>query len=254
MDKEKVFRLLAQGGDQPQTFSADNDLELARELAAHFSPLSKEKGLFIALEGIEGSGKSTQIKGIEEYFKARNYTVRTSREPGGTDFGEHLRTAITQSKAALHPLAELHLFASARAQHLFEFILPKLENPKTVVILDRYLDSSLAYQGEARGLGMSYVLAQHLTWPLCIVPHLTFYLDISLETSFKRQKARGNNKDYFERENQDFYQALRTGHEKALELFGERIKKIEGEFSPDEVKTKITQELDHFLKGREVNK
>lgn len=182
---------------------------------------------FISFEGIEGSGKSTQIKILKNFLEEKGYQVLLLREPGGSSFGEKLRAAILDSQTPLSPLAEAHLFASSRAQLLFEKILPFLEKEKSIVLLDRYIDSSFAYQGQARGLGIDTIIDIHAHSPLNIMPSKTFYLKIDLETSHKRQAARGNSKDYFEKENKHFYTQLIEGFEKASTLFPERIVTID---------------------------
>lgn len=203
--------------------------------------------LFLSLEGIEGSGKSTQIKAIEEFVKKKNFRVMTLREPGGTVFGEKLREAILKSETALHPLAECHLFLASRAQLLKEKILPFLLQPGSVVILDRYMDSTLAYQGKARKLGHETVLTLHQHDPLNLLPHRTYFLDISLETSFDRQKARGNEKDYFESEKTEFYQNLLDGYREVADLFPDRILKVNAELSQAAVSDAIMADLTGLL-------
>lgn len=204
-------------------------------------------GLFLSLEGIEGSGKSTQIKNIEHYLQGRGKRVLTLREPGGTLFGEKLRDAILQSDVPLHPLAECHLFLASRAQLLKEKILPFLQEKNSVVILDRYIDSTLAYQGKARGLGYETILTLHQFDPLNLLPHRTYFLDISLETSMERQNARGNKKDYFESEKMDFYTKLMAGYREVAEMFPERILKITAEGTPAEVQAHIMSDLEKLL-------
>jgi len=203
---------------------------------------------FISFEGIEGSGKSTQIKLIEETLKEKNFKVITLREPGGTKFGEKLREAILESQVPLHPLAECHLFLASRAQLLKEKVLPLLLQPGHVVILDRYMDSTLAYQGRARRLGYEVVLDLHKNDPLNLMPHRTYFLDISLEISMQRQAARGQHKDYFESENHQFYSELIQGYRDMATLFPERIFKIDATRSMNEVQSTIQADLEQFLK------
>ena len=188
---------------------------------------------FLSFEGIEGSGKTTQLKFVEEELKNRGKRVLILREPGGTTFGEKLREAILQSSVPLHPLAECHLFLASRAQILEEKILPFLLVPGSVVILDRYVDSTLAYQGFARGLGLETILTLHQFAPLNLLPHRTYFLDIGLETSMERQKARGQEKDYFESEKQEFYQKLIDGYRELATLFPDRILKIDASVTVD---------------------
>lgn len=203
--------------------------------------------LFLSLEGIEGSGKSTQIKSIERFFLDKGHRVLCLREPGGTAFGEKLREAILKSDSPLHPLAECHLFLASRAQLLQEKILPFLLVPKSVVIVDRYIDSTLAYQGKARGLGFETVLDLHRHGPLNLVPHRTYFLDISLETSLERQKKRGQEKDYFEAEKKEFYESLIQGYREASALFPERILTIEAGQSEEKVQNLIVSDLQRIV-------
>lgn len=203
--------------------------------------------LFLSLEGIEGSGKSTQIKEIEAYVQSRGKRVLTLREPGGTIFGEKLREAILQSEAPLHPLAECHLFLASRAQLLKEKILPFLLEPNSVVILDRYIDSTLAYQGKARHLGYDTILTLHQHNPLNLLPHRTYFLDIALETSMERQSARGNKKDYFEAQKQEFYQNLLDGYREVATMFPQRILKIDAEKDQASVTKAIIADLERIL-------
>lgn len=202
---------------------------------------------FLSLEGIEGSGKTTQIKEIEAFFKAKNCRVLTLREPGGTLFGEKLREAILGSDTPLHPLAECHLFLASRAQLLKEKILPFLLVPGSVVILDRYIDSTLAYQGKARNLGYETVLTLHQHDPLNLLPHRTYFLDISLETSMKRQEARGNKKDYFEAQKQEFYQNLLDGYRELSQIFSDRILTVNAEKTPEDVTSEILKDLERIV-------
>lgn len=199
---------------------------------------------FISLEGIEGSGKSSQIKLIEEFFKAQGKRVLCLREPGGTVFGEKLREAILQSPVPLHPIAECHLFLASRAQLLKEKILPFLLVPGSIVIIDRYIDSTLAYQGIGRGLGFETVLSLHKDEPLNLLPHRTYFLDINLETSLKRQEIRGQLKDYFEAEKHEFHQKLIEGYQKVSTIFPERILTIDASQNVDHVFSCIKKDLE----------
>jgi dTMP kinase len=202
---------------------------------------------FLSFEGIEGSGKTTQISEIEAYLKTRNKRVLVLREPGGSAFGEKLRQAILGSQTPLHPLAECHLFLSSRAQLLNEKILPFLLEPDSVVILDRYIDSTIAYQGFARGLGLETVLTLHQHNPLNLLPHRTYFLDIDFKTSLLRQQKRGNEKDYFESEKEEFYQKLISGYRALPELFPNRVLNIDASGTPESITTLIMNDLKKFL-------
>jgi dTMP kinase len=216
-------------------------------LLRSFRPPVYPGSFFISLEGIEGSGKSTQIVKIKSYLEARNYRVLILREPGGTVFGEKLRSAILNTQTPIHPLAETYLFAASRAQLLCETTLQELAVPNTVIILDRYLDSSLVYQGFARDLGIKRILEIHQSFPLNLVPHLTFYLKISLESSIKRQQERGHERDYFESQDKRFHQKLIEGYDLVAEIFPERIVKLNAERSQDEIFNQISDHIDHLL-------
>lgn len=198
------------------------------------------KTRFISFEGIEGSGKTTQIQLLSDFLTQKGKDVLCLREPGGTDFGEGLRSAVLNSHTKLHPLAEAHLFAASRAQLLYEKILPHLEKEQAVVLVDRYIDSSFAYQGVARGLGIDAILEIHQHSPLNFFPHKTFYLQIPVEESLSRQHQRGNEKDYFEKEESIFHQQLIQGFNTCLERFSERIIAVDGMLSVAKVHHKIT--------------
>lgn len=203
-----------------------------------FRPPTFPGSYFFVLEGIEGSGKTTQINFLKSSFEKWGYRVLIAREPGGTIFGEKLRQAILQSTTDIHPLSEAFLFASSRAQLLHEVVLPELEKPKTIVLMDRYLFSSIAYQGVARALGPDVVISLHQHFPLNIIPHLTFYLKISVETSFSRQKQRNIPKDYFESKGKDFYLKLSSGYDACLNMFSSFIY-INGELDNQSVSTQM---------------
>jgi dTMP kinase len=140
-------------------------------------PLSK--GFFITLEGGEGSGKSTLLNHLTDFLKHQGYHVITTREPGGTALGETIRNWLLTNHSTFNigSKAELFLFLAARAQHIEEVIIPALNDGK-IVLCDRFNDSTIAYQGAARGLEMKYV--QRLCNLVCgdIQPHLTLFLDV----------------------------------------------------------------------------
>lgn len=178
----------------------------------NFNYFDLQKIVFISFEGIEGSGKSTQIKLLTKYLNTNtDYQVHYFREPGGTSFGEKLRDAMLGSNSSVAPLAEAHLFASSRCQLLFEKVLPLEGSKKNIVIYDRYLHSSIAYQGFGTNLGPQTVLELHKHYPLNLIPHLTIYLEIDVHTSKLRQNKRNNQKDYFESKSENYYLNLIQG-------------------------------------------
>ncbi len=221
--------------------------EITHELLNSFRAPAFPGSFFISFEGIEGAGKSTQITKLKTYLEAKNFRVLILREPGGTPFGEKLRQAILETKTEITPLAEAHLFASSRAQLLTEVIMKELSVANTIIICDRYIDSSLVYQGHSRGLGVAEVLEIHNNFPLNLVPHLTFYLRISADTSEKRQKMRNAPKDYFESKGIEFYKKLVVGYDLMAELFPKRILKIDAEGSLESVTFKITEVVESMI-------
>lgn len=224
--------------------------DLITELALNFRPPAFPGSYFLSFEGIEGSGKSTQIRLLKNYLETKNFNVIVLREPGGTSFGERLRQAILESKKTIHPVAEAHLFASARAQLLSEVLLKELETPSTIILADRYLDSSLAYQGNGRGLGIKTILEIHNKFPLNLVPHQTFYLKINVETSHQRQKMRNAPKDYFESQGDEFYNKLIEGYDLASQIFPQRIHTIDGIHDEQSTHQKITDLVDRLIEKK----
>jgi dTMP kinase len=214
----------------------------------HSKIQQNSKSYLFSFEGIEGSGKTTQIELLKSYLESKDYKVLCLREPGGTQFGEKLRQSILNSETAIHPLAEAHLFAASRAQLISEKIVPFLKAPKHIVILDRYIDSSIAYQGMARGLGIETILDIHQHSPLDLRPCKTFYLDISLATSLERQSKRGNTKDYFEKEKESFYLSLIDGFTECIKRFPDRIQKINASASQETVHSDILKVVTHDIK------
>jgi dTMP kinase len=206
-----------------------------------FQTLPATDGLFVTFEGIEGSGKTTQIQKLADVFTALGRPVKRLREPGGTSFGEKLREAILQQTEPLDPMAETSLFLASRAQLLHQEILPFLKDrPQHVVLLDRYIDSTLAYQGYARDKAVAPLWAMHQFQPLNTLPHATIFLDIDVETSLKRQAQRGNTKDYFESRQRDFHRKLAEGYRTLAQLYPDRILRIAAELDEAAVAAAIT--------------
>lgn len=227
--------------------------EINRKLLSSFRAQSFSGSFFLSFEGIEGAGKSTQITRLKSYLEENNFRVLVLREPGGTLFGEKLRQAILETKAKVTPLAEAHLFASSRSQLLTEVIIKELSKENTVIICDRYIDSSLVYQGHASGLGIEKILEIHSIFPFNLLPDLTFYLRIGAETSEKRQEIRNATKDYFEVRGIEFYRKLVEGYDLVYELFPNRILKLDVEGSLDDVEVTILSAAEKLIKPKKIN-
>lgn len=227
--------------------------EITHELLNSFRAPAFPGSFFLSFEGIEGAGKSTQITRVKKYLENKDFRVLILREPGGTPFGEKLRHAILETQNEITPLAEAYLFAASRSQLLIEVILKELSIPNTIIICDRYIDSSLVYQGHARGLGVAEVLGIHNIFPLNLTPHLTFYLRIGAETSEKRQKMRNAPKDYFEAKGIEFYKKLVQGYDLVQELFPQRILKLDAEGSLESVSDLIFFTIDQLIKKKQFD-
>ncbi len=205
------------------------------------------KGLFITLEGGEGSGKSTAINAINEYFLSRGYKTLVSREPGGIKIGEEIRSVILDKEnTMMTPECETLLYAASRIQLLNEKIIPAL-NDGIVVILDRYIDSSFVYQGVARGVGIKNVERAN-GFALSYMPNITFFLDVRPEVGLKRLSGR-DKMDRLDLESIDFHNKVYNGYLEVMEMYPERIKRIDGEQTPELVIKQITDVLDKTIKG-----
>jgi len=155
-------------------------------------------------------------------------------EPGGTPFGAAMRKFIlhTRDEIALSPTAELFSYLADRTQHIDEVILPGLAEKK-VILSDRYYDSSIAYQGEARGLGFEWVEACCKIATRGLAPDLTFYLDLAPETGFER--IRGRTPDHIERQKLSFHESVRRGYQKLAAKYPERIVTLDARRTPEEL-------------------
>ncbi len=145
--------------------------------------------MFISFEGIDGCGKSTQIKILSEYLISLGNKVLTIREPGGNDLSEAIRKILLSSKNVIDPITELLLFESARANLIQETIRPALDNG-FIVLSDRFYDSTIAYQGYGRGINLDYITQINTIATNGLKPDLTFFLDVDIQTSKKRSNYR----------------------------------------------------------------
>jgi len=197
--------------------------------------------MFITFEGGEGCGKSTHAKLLKEYLESRGRQVVLTKEPGGTSFGQTLRRILLKGEFPLEVQTEIFLFAADRIEHVEKVIRPALSEGK-VVISDRFLDSTLAYQLGGRGLPED--LVRYLNWISCrgLIPDLTFLLDVKVEEGLRRAKGRGE-ADRFEAEILAFHEGVR---EKYLEIARdnpERVKVIETFKNVEEVQEEIRKYL-----------
>lgn len=191
---------------------------------------------FFSLEGIDGSGKSTQIDMLIEKLTAEGYSVVKLREPGGAKISERVREILLDAsfKGVMGDKTELLLYNAARAQVIHEIIQPAL-NAGKIVIADRFAWSTFAYQGFARGLGAGMV--QKLTELTCgsCFPELTVVLDLTVERSRARTAKRGEAPDRLEQEKADFFERVRQGYLAAAREYPECVAAIDADRSPEEV-------------------
>ena len=213
---------------------------------------STRRGQFITFEGIEGSGKSVQLRLLEDEFRKRRLSFVSTREPGGTAFGLELRQVLLhRNGAAREPVAELLIYLADRYQHLKEKIEPSLARGFHV-LCDRYHDATLAYQGQARGIGFSRInqLARILELRN---PDVTLVLDVAVELGLSRAKTRNREQNRekwgrFELEDRAFHQEVREGYRLLAQRDPARVAFIDGSGSPGEVFARI---LD-LLQQREI--
>ena len=194
--------------------------------------------MFVTFEGLDGSGKSTQAKLLADALAADGRDVVSTREPGGTELGERIRELLLGDEE-VSPWAEASLFAAARAQLVEEVIAPALARGADVVC-DRYLDSSLAYQGIARGLGVERVLELNLHAVKGLLPDRTYLLLIDPAESLRRVASPS---DRIEREDDDFRARVDRAYRDLAEAFPQRITTIDGSRPPDEIASEVLDEL-----------
>lgn len=206
------------------------------------------KGLFIVMEGPDGSGKTTQINLLKEYLEEAGYECLITREPGGTVIGEEVRQLILNPEhKEMSPVTEMLLYAASRAQLVHEVIGPALEEGK-IVISDRFVDSSIVYQGIARKLGISTVSAVNAPGIGIYRPDGIFFIDLSEEEGLRRKKKQ-KNLDRMEQEGIDFHHMVSEGYRKVLSGRPE-VMKIDGGRSIDTIQKKIRNHVDELLKKK----
>lgn len=199
----------------------------------------KIKKRFITFEGGDGTGKTTLIEKLSLDLENLGYGIVKSREPGGSRISEQIRNVILDvNNTEMDYMTEALLYAASRRQHLEEIIKPAINCGK-IVILDRYVDSSLAYQGYARNLGIEKVYAINNYAIDGFFPDLTIYIDIDPEIGISRIKNNHRDMDRLDLEKIEFHKLVRDGYLKVSEMFPERIKVVDGNRTIDEIYAEI---------------
>ncbi len=205
-----------------------------------------QKGLLISFEGTDGCGKSTQIRLLSEYLKSKGKSVVISREPGGCKVGEKIRNILLNAEnVEISPMCELFLYEAARAQHMSQVIEPALNEGK-IVILDRFIDSTFAYQGYGRQLGEECVDLFNKYAINHRYPDITLMLTLKADDAFKR-KGGNDTKDRMEMAGDDFFKRVDEGLKRASEKYSDRIIKVNVEGTCDETHKKICALIDKLL-------
>lgn len=199
---------------------------------------------FITFEGIEGCGKSTQLRLLAARLEQQGFSVVTTREPGGSPIADQIRAILLDAgNSAMTPMAELLLYAAARAQHVEEVIVPALKSGK-IVLCDRFTDATVAYQGYGRGLEMSTILELNLLASRSLRPDISILLDCPVETGLSRAKARiensaGAREERFELEEMAFHEKVRQGYLELAAREPQRFIVVSGSLGMEETAAEI---------------
>ncbi len=204
------------------------------------------RGLFITLEGPDGSGKTTQAKLLAERLRREGFQVLETAEPGGTRIGQQIRSILLNSaNQELRPTTELLLMFAARAQNVEQWILPAIEQGQ-IVVCDRFTDSSIAYQGAGRGLGTETVLAVDRIACRGLTPDLTVCVDIETETGLERAHARNRSnteksESRLDEQSVEFHRKARAAYHELARREPQRFHLVDGDGTPEAVAERVWQ-------------
>ncbi len=202
--------------------------------------------MLITFEGIEGSGKTTQIGLLYDYLKNKGLDVVKTREPGGTVFGEDLRSVFLNHDARIFPLPELLVIMAMRAQLVEEVIIPALQGGK-IVLCDRFADASYAYQGYGRGIDLGVIENLNRLVTKGIRPNLTIILDCSVSEGFKRKIANGYSMDRFEKEEAAFHRKIKKSYLKLSKEEPKRFFVVDGKKQISDIQALIRNRVEQLL-------
>jgi dTMP kinase len=207
------------------------------------------RGLFISLEGIDGVGKSTQSDLLEDYLRELGQPVVRTFEPGGTELGQEIRHLLLHRKGDVAPRSEALLYAADRAHHVATKVRPALERGEAV-ITDRYLDSSVAYQGVGRELNAEDVRAISMFAVENLLPDLTILLDLEAGAAMARRSKTGAEPDRLEREKVDFFEAVRQAYLAMAKAEPQRWLIVDASQTVDQMQAQIRARIDQVLASR----
>ena len=209
-----------------------------------------KRGIFITFEGNDGAGKTTICKMVQQALQQLGYDVIYTREPGGSQIAESIRNILLDvNNTNMDARTEAILYAASRRQHLVEIVQPALDAGK-IVLCDRFIDSSLAYQGVGRDLGIEEIYALNQFAIDTMMPDKTIFLSVDIETGAKRMNIRGD-KNRLDLEADTFHQKVRQGYETLLTMYPERIVKVDARGDVEEVFDLTMQEIKKVLNSYE---
>jgi dTMP kinase len=207
-------------------------------------------GFFITFEGGDGAGKSTQSAALAERLRSIGVNVILTREPGGTRFGEHVRRVLVGSEADICPWAMVLAFMAARAQLIEEVIRPSL-TMEAIVISDRFIDSTFAYQGYAQSVNVNHIEDIHAMISNGLFPDVTYLIDIGPLDGLRRTSTRPTNiNERFEEMEPGFHARVRDGYMRLAQKYPNRIRTIDGRRSPDDIGKEIVDDLFKRMKSK----
>jgi dTMP kinase len=207
-----------------------------------------DRGRLITIEGLDGAGKTTLARGLADALAARGVDVELLREPGGVAVSERIRTLVKDPELEVGARAEALLYAAARAQLVEEVLAPKLARGEWV-LLDRFVDSSLAYQGGGRALGIEQVRAINVFATGALTPDRTLLLRIDPALGRTRQDDRGEAPDRLEREHDDFFAAIATAYDELAAAEPRRVRTLDASADPPTVLAAALTALEDLLPG-----
>src|SRR5262245_62775580 len=205
-------------------------------------------GLLIALEGVEGSGKTTQMGRLERWLRRRGRKVERTREPDGTRLGVAVRRLFERPGVHPEPLVEVFLFMAARQQHVAEKLRPWLDRGR-VVLCDRYVDATVAYQGYGRGVDPDLIRELNTRATGGVMPDLTLLFDLDPAQGLKRNRAKGRRLDRFEREALAFHRRVRRGYHEIQRAEPKRVRLIDAAQPQPKVDADVRAIVEEFLRG-----